>query len=114
MSQVYFVFVFFRQVLISPPLPVTCAQIRALVCLPPLTGVFVAMCCAIAAGQEYMRRRAAMEQFLVALALERSQREHAAAVERRRAAVESAERFEKSFGYICELLQLHVRRPVHL
>jgi hypothetical protein len=77
------------------------AQIRALVFLPPVTGVLVAMCCAIAAGQEYMRRRAAMEQFLVRLALERSQREHATAVERRRAAVDSADRFEKSFGYIC-------------
>jgi hypothetical protein len=59
------------------------------------------MSCAIAVMQEYMRERAAMQQFLVTLSLERANRERLLAVERRRAAVESSDRFEKSFGYIC-------------
>lgn len=42
-----------------------------------------------------------MQQCIVSLALERSRREHLLAVERRHAAVESTQRFEKSFGYIC-------------
>ena len=51
--------------------------------------------------QEYMRQRVARQQFLVSLALDVSRREQATAVERRRAALEASERFEKSFGYIC-------------
>ncbi len=55
--------------------------------------------------QSYMRERVARQQFLVSLALEAARREHAVAGERR----DAAERFERSFGYICH----EVRNPLH-
>jgi hypothetical protein len=66
----------------------------------PAALVFVI--CGTAVMQEYMRQRVAMQQFLVGLALERSQREHAIAEERRRVVLEASDRFERSFGYICK------------
>jgi hypothetical protein len=78
--------------LCSPP------KIRAIICLPSTSAALVVLVSAIAVMQEYTRQRAMMQQFLVALALERSQRE----LERRRVAHEAAARFEQTFGYICE------------
>ena len=84
--------------LTNPALP---AQVRAIVCLPTTAATFVCMCCAISGGHMYLHERTEMQQFLVALALKRAQREHAVDVERRRAAVESSARFERSFAYVC-------------
>ncbi len=63
--------------------------------------------------QEYMRERVSKQQFLMSIALESARDAHAAEAERRRlAATESTERFEKSFGYICERCGAqHAGRP---
>jgi hypothetical protein len=92
-----------------PSLTLWCAlgsQARAFVRLDSTTATFVCMACVLAATQEYMMERVAMQQFLVARELEherQARREEAIVAERRRVAAEEAARFEKSFGYICAL-----------
>jgi hypothetical protein len=79
-------------------MPLPLVQLRAAFVLPPVTATLVFLVSAVAVMQSYMRERAARMRFLDTIALDSARRERAVAAERRR----EAQRFERSFGYICE------------